>query len=129
MLQVLPSLLICLATVALAADGPLPAELAGEWRSPRARPPYDALYLHPDGTAYSVAVSDGLRNHGGKGTATYDAFRRTLTISFPADNKLLRFRYDEKAKRLQDVSRPSQSPYKRKSDKPPDLSVPPNAGE
>jgi hypothetical protein len=87
------------------------------------------LYLYPDGTAYLVAVSDGLRNHAGKGKATYDAFRRTLTISIPGDKKLLRFRYDETSKRLQDVSRPSQPPYKRKSDKAPDLTMPSKSGE
>ena len=122
--QILLVLFICLATSVSAADNPLPAELVGEWRNSLTRSAYQALYISSDGTAYCAAVDGKQRNHGGKGTAAYDTFRRTLTISYPQDKRVFRFRYDENGKLLQDQNGFSTSAYKRKSEAVPDLSMP-----
>jgi hypothetical protein len=102
--KILMTLALGFIGIVSAAESPLPADFIGEWRTSLSRPSYSALYLGPQGVAFFAAVGDGKRSIGGKGGATYDPLLHMITITFPDDRKVFRFRYKPETKQLEDLS-------------------------
>lgn len=94
------TLLVCFASFRAFGDSAVPKELVGEWRT-RASEPYNAIYVRPNGTSGFIAAGNSQVSVGGDGIATFDAFRRELTLKFPdSPRKHFRFTYDPKQKTL-----------------------------
>ena len=99
----------------------IPVDLVGEWRQRPYRGAYNGIYIHRDGRAGFIAAGDdGQINAGGGGIATYESFRRTLTLSFPdSPRKVFRFAHDPQRETLTMQSEPNSRPFKRHSEKIP----------
>ena len=111
------TLVLCFAGIRAFGDTAFPEEIVGEWRT-RAGQPYNAIYVRPNGTSGFIAAADGQVTVGGDAIASYDAFRRELTLRFPdGPRKHFRFTYDPQHKSLKGEA----GKFKRHSDVVPEF--------
>ncbi|HET6409344.1 MAG TPA: hypothetical protein VFG14_15765, partial [Chthoniobacteraceae bacterium] len=87
-MKTIVTVLLCFASLRAFGDASLPQDFVGEWRT-RASQPYNAIYVRPNGTAGFIAAGYGQVSFGGDGVASFDTFRRELTLKFPDSPKKL----------------------------------------